>query len=137
MSKITPYLFFDGKCREAMIFYHDCLGGELKMQTIGESPAAGSQPPEAGWRIMHATLDKGDLALMASDMMFDGLTHGNSIQLTLVCDAMEEITSFFEALSRGGKIISPLKTEFWGGTFGQLEDKYGFHWMLSYNQAAS
>jgi len=137
MLKITPYLFFDGKCREAMNFYQNCLGGELKMQTIGESPAAASQPPEAGWRIMHATIDKGALALMASDMMFDGLTHGNSVQLTLVCDSLEEITSYFEALSRGGKIISPLKTEFWGGTFGQLEDKYGFHWMLSYNQAAS
>jgi len=135
MSKITPYLFFDGTCREAMNFYHDCLGGDLKMQTIGESPAVGTQPPEAGWRIMHATLDKEDLALMASDMMFDGLTHGNSIQLTLVCDTMEEITSYFEALSRGGKIISPLKTEFWGGTFGQLEDKYGFHWMLNFGGA--
>jgi PhnB protein len=132
MSKITPYLFFDGKCREAMNFYHDCLGGELKMQTIGESPAAASQPPEAEWRIMHATLDKGDLALMASDMMFDGLTHGNSLHLTLVCDTLEEITSYFTALSRGGKIISPLKTEFWGGTFGQLEDKYGFQWMLNF-----
>ncbi len=134
MAKIVPYLFFDGTCREAMNFYHDCLGGELKMQTIGESPAAASQPPEAGWRIMHATLDKGDLALMASDMMFDSLDHGNSIHLTLVCDTMDEITAYFEALSREGKVISPLKTEFWGGTFGQLVDKYGFQWMLNYEK---
>ncbi len=134
MAKITPYLFFDGTCREAMDFYHDCLGGELKTQTIGESPAAALQPPEAGSRIMHATLDKGNLALMASDMMFDGSVHGNSIQLTLVCDSMEEINSYFEALSRGGKVVSPLKTEFWGGTFGQLVDKYGFQWMLSYEK---
>jgi len=137
MSKITPYLFFDGNCREAMNFYHDCLGGELKMQTIGESPAAASQPPEAGWRIMHATLDKGDLALMASDMMFGGLTHGNSVSLTLECGSEEEIKTFFVALSKGGKVTSELKKEFWGGTFGQFDDKYGFHWMLNYGMTAT
>ncbi len=48
---------------------------------------------------------------------------------------MEEITAYFEALSRGGKVISPLKTEFWGGTFGQLEDKFGFQWMLNYDES--
>jgi len=132
MSKITPYLFFDGTCREAMYFYHECLGGDLKIQTVGESPAAASQPPEAGSRIMHATLINGDLALMSSDMMFDCSVHGNSLQLTLVCDSMEEINTYFESLSRGGKVVSPLKTEFWGGRFGQLVDKYGFQWMLSY-----
>jgi PhnB protein len=135
MSKITPYLFFDGNCREAMNFYHDCLGGELKMQTIGESPAAASQPLEAGWRIMHATLEKGEFSLMASDMMFGGLTHGNSVHLTITCDSQEEIAAFFNALSKGGKIISPLKTEFWGGTFGQFVDKYGFQWMLNFGGA--
>ncbi len=58
------------------------------MQTMGESPAAASQPPEAGWRIMHADAGKRrTLSLMASDMMFDGLAHGNSVHLTLDCDS--------------------------------------------------
>jgi PhnB protein len=137
MSKITPYLFFDGNCREAMTFYHECLGGELKMQTIGESPAAATQPPEHGSRIMHATLVKGDLSLMASDMMFEGLQHGTSVHLTMECDSEEEIKTYFTALSKGGKVVSALKKEFWGGTFGQLEDKYGFHWMLNHGMSGT
>jgi PhnB protein len=120
-----------------MNFYHDCLGGELKMQTVGESPAASSQPPEVGWRIMHATQDKGELSLMASDMIFGGLTQSNSVSLTLECASEEEIKAYFEALSQGGKVTSPLKTEFWGGTFGQLVDKYGFQWMLNFGMGES
>lgn len=137
MSKITPYLFFDGNCREAMDFYHECLGGELKTQTVAESPAAANMPKEAGPKIMHSTLDKGSLSLMASDMLGGKPSSGNTICLTLVCESEEEIKAYFAALSRGGKVTSPLKTEFWGGTFGQLDDKYGFHWMLSYDKTAS
>ncbi len=136
MAKITPYLFFNGTCREAMDFYHDCLGGDLKMQTIAESPAAATMPPEASTRIMHATLEKGSLSLMASDMMFEGLTHGTSVHLMLECESQDEIERFFTSLSGGGKVISPLKTEFWGATFGQLEDKFGFQWMLNYDKSA-
>jgi PhnB protein len=85
---------------------------ELKIQTLAESPATASIPLEVGSRIMDATLDKCHLALMASEMMFAGLAHCNSIHLTLVCDTMEEIIAFFEALSGGSQVISPLKTEF-------------------------
>jgi PhnB protein len=132
MAKLTPYLFFDGNCREAMNFYHDCLGGELKMQTVAESGAAAHMPKDAGPLIMHSTLDKGSLSLMASDMMDSKSTRGNNMSLTLVCESEAEIKSFFDKLSQGGKVTSPLKTEFWGGTFGQLVDKYGFMWMLNF-----
>ena len=132
MAKLTPYLYFNGNCREAMNFYHDCLGGELKMQTVAESGAAEKMPKEAGPMIMHSTLEKGNLSLMGSDMMDSKPDQGNTVSLTLVCDSEAEIKSYFEKLSQGGKVTSPLKTEFWGGTFGQLVDKYGFMWMMNY-----
>jgi PhnB protein len=132
--QLNPYLFFDGNCRDAMNFYKDALNAELKMQTVGETPAASQMPPETHTRIMHAVLSKGGPFLMASDMMGPELERGNGVSLTLNCNSEEEIKSVFEKLSMGGKVTSPLKTEFWGGTFGQFTDKFGIMWMLSYEK---
>jgi PhnB protein len=132
--QLNPYLFFDGNCRDAMNFYKDALNADLKIQTVGETPAAGQMPLETHARIMHAVLSKGGPLLMASDMMGPGLERGNGISLTLNCSSDEEIKAVFERLSAGGEINSPLKTEFWGGTFGQLTDKFGIMWMLSYEK---
>ena len=69
MSKINAYLTFNGNCREAMTFYQECLGGELSLQPIGESPLAKKMPEEMKNSILHATLIRGDLIIMASDMV--------------------------------------------------------------------
>jgi len=68
MSHIVAYLNFNGNCRKAMNFYKERLGGELTMQTVGESPMAGQMPPEMGPLILHSSLTSGALNLMASDM---------------------------------------------------------------------
>jgi predicted 3-demethylubiquinone-9 3-methyltransferase (glyoxalase superfamily) len=84
--QISAYLSFNGNCREAMTFYKDCLGGELAMQTVGETAAAGRMPPEAKNRIMHASLANGAAALMASDTMGPAVVQGNAISLMLNWD---------------------------------------------------
>lgn len=135
MTHINAYLNFGGNCREAMTFYKDCLGGELKLQTVGESPAANQMPPEAGNSILHSTLAVGNSVLMGSDMMGpNGLIGGNSISLTLECGSEEEIQTFFSKLSSGGKIRQPLQDQFWGATFGHLTDKFGINWLLNYQK---
>jgi PhnB protein len=76
--------------------------------------------------------------LMASDMIGpDGLNQGNNISLSLNCSSEEEIHSFFSKLSEGGKIIEPLKPQFWGAIFGCLEDKFGIRWMFNYETKPS
>jgi len=135
MTKINSYLTFGGKCREAMIFYKECLGGELDIQTIGESPMAGKMPEAMKEFILHSTLKRGDMVLMASDMVSDiGLFIGNSVSMALDCDSEEEIKTCYAKLSVGGEANHPLEVTFWGALFGDLTDKYGNHWLLNYEK---
>ncbi|MBC7872405.1 MAG: VOC family protein, partial [Ferruginibacter sp.] len=92
MSSISSYLTFNGNCREAMHFYKDCLGGELNLQTIGESPLADKMPTQMKESILHAVLIKDDLVLLGSDMVGEkGLLKGNAVSLMLNCNSEQEI----------------------------------------------
>lgn len=134
MTQINAYLHFNGNCREAMTFYKQCLGGELKMQTVGESPMAGQMPAVAQKQILHALLKNDGITLMGSDMMGpEGVTKGIAISLTLVCSSKNEIENFFPKLSAGGKVTHALKEEFFG-TYGDLTDTYGINWMFNYEK---
>jgi PhnB protein len=135
MTHINAYLHFNGNCREAMTFYKECLGGELTMQTVEESPMASPMPPESGQHIMHATLTKGNLVLMASDMMREQPIHGNAMSLMLNCSSEEEIKNCFASLASGGTVEYPLAEQFWGATYGELTDKFGLNWMLNYDKS--
>jgi PhnB protein len=133
-QQLVPYLMFDGNCREAMNFYRDCLGGDVGLKTIGESPMKDNMPAEKHEQIMHASLVKnGQVVLFASDLMgAEALAHGNDITLCLNCTSEEEIQTTFRNLAAGGKITHELKKEFWGDTFGMLTDKFGLNWMFNY-----
>lgn len=135
MTQIFTYLTFNGNCREAMLFYKDCLGGELAFQTIGESPLSEKMPEQMKDCILHATLSKDEMVLMASDMVSEkGLIRGNSVSLSLNCSSEEEIKLYYEKLSEGGIKNHALEDSFWGAIFGDLTDKYGNHWILNYNK---
>ncbi|WP_460684396.1 VOC family protein [Niabella aquatica] len=138
MAQINSYLTFNGNCREAMIFYKGCLGGELTFQTIGESPLSAKMPKRMKNCIVHATLSKEALLLMASDMVSEqGLIKGNSVLLSLNCSSEEEIKDCYAKLSAGGTASHPLEENFWGVLFGSLTDKFGNHWVLNYNKNAN
>lgn len=135
MAAINSYLTFNGNCREAMNFYKKCLGGELVLQTIGESPLANKMPAQMKESILHATLIKGDLILMASDMTGEtGLIKGNSVSLMLNCSSEEEVKKFYTNLSAGGQATHPLEISFWGALFGDLTDKFGNQWLLHFDK---
>jgi PhnB protein len=137
MTQINAYLHFDGNCREAMTFYQACLGGELKMQTVGESPMAAQMPAGEHKKILHANLTNGGIVLLASDMMgSEGTKQGNTVSLSIVCSGKEETERFFGKLSAGGKVTHALKDEFFG-LHGNLTDKYGMSWMLTYEKPRS
>jgi PhnB protein len=135
MTQINSYLTFSGNCREAMTFYKQCLGGELKFQTIGESPLSEKMPAQMKDSILHATLTHKRLVLMASDMVSEqGLIKGNAVSLMLDCSSETEIRQAYDKLAEGGKRTHPLENTFWGALFGDLTDKYGNNWLLHYDK---
>ena len=133
--QINSYLTFNGNCREAMTFYRDCLDGVLDLQTIGESPMADRLPPQMKQSILHAALTKGEMVIMASDMVGEkGLIRGNSVSLMLNCGSEDEIKTFYARLSAEGEATHPLENTFWGALFGGLTDKFGNHWLLHFDR---
>ncbi len=131
MKGLSPYLTFDGNCREALTFYHNALGGELKMMTFGEAP--GEQNPAMKDLIMHGHVVKNGVVLMASDNMpGQKIIFGTSVTVSLACNSKEETDTYFKNLSVGANITMPLQNTFWGAYFGMLTDKFGIHWMLSF-----
>ncbi|AYB35517.1 VOC family protein [Chryseolinea soli] len=133
-TQINAYLNFNGRCREAMTFYHDCLGGDLLLQKVSESPMAAQMPSEEGAKILHGMLTHDNIVLMGSDMMGAGLVNGNAVTLCLNCGSDEEINAFFDKLSTGGKVRTPLHQSFWGSLYGELTDKFGMNWMFNYSK---
>ncbi|MCB0688508.1 MAG: VOC family protein [Saprospiraceae bacterium] len=131
--QISAYLTFTGNCREAMHFYQQCLGGELSIQTVGESPHFMKMPKAMRNAILHATLINESLILMASDMVPEiGLVSGNAISLMLDCSSEAQIKQCYLDLSTGGTQTHPIQYSYWGSLFGDLIDKYGNHWLLQY-----
>jgi PhnB protein len=135
MTQVNAYLNFNGQCREALSFYKECLGGDLYLQKISESPMAAQLPSEAGPHILHGYLTRnGIVMLMGSDMMGNSLHPGNRVGLCLNCSSDEEINDFFTRLSAGGQVKTPLHQSFWGATYGELTDKFGLLWMFNYTK---
>jgi len=135
MKQISAYMHFNGNCREAMLFYQTCLGGELNLLSVGESPLASQFPTGMAPRILHACLTNDRLRLMGSDLP---LSHepaiGNSVSMILECSSEEEINELAASLSVGGDVLHPLENTFWGSVFGDIADQFGFHWYLNYDR---
>lgn len=135
MKRIDAYLFFEKECREAMTFYHQCLGGELSLMPVGESAMADQMPPDKKDLIMHSSLINGGVVLLGADNCMGGpLERGKSMALCLNCSSDEELHDIYNKLSAGGNATHTPRVEFWGDTFGMLTDKFGVDWMLSYRK---
>jgi PhnB protein len=135
MKQINSYLTFGGNCREAMTYYAACLGGELVLQKINESPLSDKLPKEMREYILHATLTAKSFVLMGSDMVSEtGLIKGNSVSLMLNCTSENETKKLFKKLSSGGSVKHKLENTFWGALFGDLTDKFGNNWILHFDK---
>lgn len=131
----TPYLTFNGNCREAMNFYKECFGGELTLQTIGESPMAEQCPTGMEHQILHSSLENNGFLLMATDMLGPaGFIAGTDMAVSLNFGSEEEIKGCFEKLSSGGTVVDPLRDAPWNAIFGVTVDKFGKVWMFNYNK---
>src|SRR4051812_39959848 len=132
--KVQPYLYFDGRCEEAMEFYKKALGAQiLHMSRFKDSPAPaqpGLVPPGAENKIMHVTFKVGDAELMASDGDCKGKTSFQGISLSLAVNTVAEAEKYFAALREGGKEQMPLTETFFAHRFGMVADKFGVSWMV-------
>lgn len=130
---IEPYLFFGGRCEEAIEFYKRALGAEVQMMMrFKESPEPQRQLPECfDDKIMHASFRVGATTIMASDGQCAGdpAFEGFSLSITLPDEA--EAERIFNALSEDGLVTMALAPTFWAPKFGMLQDRFGVGWMIS------
>ena len=134
MTSLHPYLNFDGKTEEAMKFYAEALNAKLEIMRFGDSPMPTT--PENKNRVMHATVKTEGLNLMASDTQpGQPATNGNTVHLSLNFTDKAEQDRVWGKLSAGGKVVMPLKDEFFG-RFGMFVDRFGMSWMLHYDTSA-
>jgi len=132
--RCTPFLLFDGNCAEAMDFYHRCLGGELRLTRLGDSPMRGQLPPEKHDRIINGYLKSGSFEMSATDWMaspaFDPV-QGNTSAIFVMGDQIDELKSAFGNLAEGADQSSFQDLhELPIGTYGQLSDKFGVQWIF-------
>ena len=133
--QIQPYLFFDGRCEEAVEFYKRTLSAEVEMlMRFKDSPEPqppGMIPPGSENKIMHASLRLGDTTVMASDGRCTGQTSFQGFSLSLAVANEAEAERAFAALSEGGRVEMPLAKTFWSPRFGMVADRFGVGWMVS------
>lgn len=131
---IEPYLDFDGRCEEALEFYKQALSAEVTMlmrfNQSPEPPAEGMQPPNAGEKVMHASMKLNDSVVMASDGCCKGNPSFHGISLTLSLNDAAAADKAFNALAEGGKIQMPLTKTFFSPRFGMVADKFGVPWLV-------
>lgn len=127
-TTLIPYLYFNGNAKEAMQLYQLVLGGELKIQTYGET----GDTSENKDKIIHAELSSDLFVIYASDGNVQyPVTLGNNMHLCLVGTDVAYLTQSFNSLAEGGHVDMPLAKQFWGDTYGQLTDKFGVHWEVN------
>lgn len=131
---VQPYLFFDGRCEEALEFYRSSLDAQvdllLRYRDSPEPPPAGTLPPGFENKIMHATFRIGTTTLMASDSHGENKGFGGfSLALTVLTEV--EADRIFAALADGGQVQQPLAKTFWSPRFGILTDRFGISWMIN------
>jgi PhnB protein len=130
--KTTPYLFFGGKCEEAVAFYHEALGAEVRaLVRFADLPGANAETQD---RVMHAELGFDDGTIFASDGQGDG-RQGTGFAISLEARDDDEAERLFAILAAEGTIGVPLMTTPFASRFGMATDRFGTPWMITTPQA--
>ncbi len=132
--RVEPYLFFNGRCEEAVEFYKKALGAEVTMlmrfKDSPEPPQPGMVPPGSENKVMHVSLRIGDATVMASDGRCTGQAQFQGFSLSLTVANEAEAERMFAALGDGGQVQMPLTKTFWSPRFGMVADRFGVSWMV-------
>jgi len=133
MISLTPFLIFEGNCAQAMAFYQSCLGGELTITKVADTPMKHQMPPEQHQKIAHARLKSGALEFSATDWLHPKRTpkQGNTVAMYINGAKYDELRAIFDRLAAGAdkELLDDLR-DLPFGTYGHLADKYGVHWFF-------
>ena len=130
-----PYLFFDGRCDEAIAFYQKALGAEVGMlMRFKESPDPTTCMPGSENKVMHACLRVGDATVLASDGRCTGNPTFTGFALSLTVGSESEADRLFAALGDGGQVQMPMTKTFFSPRFGMVADRFGVGWMVVVQQ---
>jgi PhnB protein len=128
---VQPYLFFNGRCEEAIEFYQKALGAEVMMlMRFKQMPDQNMVQPGMAEKVMHARLRVGDAIVLVSDGMCAGEQKFEGFSLTLSVKSVEEVDRYFNALADGGQVRMPLGKTFFSPRFGMLADRFGVGWIV-------
>jgi PhnB protein len=134
IHQIQPYLFFDGRCEEALEFYGKALGAKvefmMRFKESPEPPQPGMVPPGSENKVMHASFRIGDTQVMASDGSCQGKPSFQGFSLTFNARDEAEAKQRFAALAEGGQVQMPLGKTFFSPSFGMVADRFGVPWMV-------
>jgi PhnB protein len=129
--QVQPYLFFDGRCEEALEFYKKALGAEVEMlMRFKESPDPASGPAGSGEKVMHSAFKIGDTTVMASDGHCAGKPTFQGFALSVHARDGAHAERLFAALAEGGQVQMPLGKTFFSPSFGMVADRFGVSWMV-------
>ena len=129
--EIQPYLFFEGRCEEALEFYRRALGAEVTMlMRFSESPEPAMCGAASGDKVMHASLRIGESTILASDGRCEGQPRFQGFSLSLTVGNEAEAERLFALLSEGGQVQMPLAKTFFSPRFGTVTDRFGVLWMI-------
>jgi PhnB protein len=132
--QVQAYLFFNGRCEEAIEFYKTALGAKVEMlmrfKESPDPPPPGMVPPGFENKVMHASLRIGDTTVMASDGC-EGNPSFQGFSLSIAVTDLAEANRLFTALAEGGQVQMPLGKTFWSPGFGMLTDRFGVGWMIN------
>ena len=132
--QVQPYLFFNGRCEEAIAFYREALGAEVTMimryKDSPEPPPPGMVPPGSENKVMHANFRIGETEVMASDGNCTGQTDFRGFSLSIVAPDEAKARQLFDALGNGGQVQMPMSKTFFSPCFGMVADRFGVGWMV-------
>ncbi|HZW39374.1 MAG TPA: VOC family protein [Ignavibacteriaceae bacterium] len=137
MTKVNPYLNFNGNCEEAFNFYSSALGKEVRIMRFKDTPPEARQgiSDKENDKVMHCeiVLSEGQ-SVMGSDIpeSFGKATIGQNTAISVEVDSENEVNKIFEKLSSGGEVTMKPGKAFWGAYFAMCTDKFGIHWMVGY-----
>ena len=128
---VQPYLFFDGRCEEALEFYKGALGAEVMMLLrFKDNPEPQANPAGAEDKVMHTSFRIGETTVMASDGRCLGQPSFQGFALSLTARDDAEAERLFGALADGGQVQMPLAKTFFSSRFGMVADRFGVPWMI-------
>lgn len=133
MTGLVPYILLPGNAEEALAFYRDVFGGDVTVHTYADF-GRGDGPPGA---VAHGILS-GPVGLFAADAGPDeDAAHMVGVTFSLLGGAEPAVlTTWFEGLAAGGRVIAPLQTREWGAHDGTVVDQYGVRWLIGYEASS-